>query len=69
MSLSSLRSMNFAQLTDEEASAASGAGNPSRAQCAAIYLQSFNPMPCGGSPTDYYKLWKSLGCDKLYGRP
>ncbi|WP_415952032.1 hypothetical protein [Streptomyces sp. KLOTTS4A1] len=70
MSLSTLRAMQFTALTDEEAATVSGEGKkPSRAQCAAIYAQSFNPMPCGGSPTDYYKLWKSLRCDKLYGRP
>ncbi|MGW2698506.1 hypothetical protein [Streptomyces sp. NPDC001340] len=64
MSLQALRDLKFAALTDEEAAAASGEGKkPSRAQCEWIFAQIGNPFSC--SYGDYYKLWKSLGCDKL----
>ncbi|MEU4036634.1 hypothetical protein [Streptomyces collinus] len=64
MSLQALRDLKFTALTDEEATAASGEGKkPSRAQCEWIFAQIGNPMSC--SYGDYYKLWKSLGCDKL----
>ncbi|MER6050258.1 hypothetical protein K2224_02185 [Streptomyces sp. BHT-5-2] len=70
MSLSALRDMKFTALTDEEAAAASGEGKPrlSKLQCQAIYAQSLNPFACGGSMTDWYKTWKSNGCD-YYGNP
>ncbi|MGY0486285.1 hypothetical protein [Streptomyces sp. WG-D5] len=63
MSLQALREMKFEALRDEEAAAASGAGKPSRARCEYIFAQIGNPLGC--SYGDYYKLWKSLGCDKL----
>ncbi|MBZ6133812.1 hypothetical protein ACWF8U_26670 [Streptomyces olivaceus] len=63
MSLQTLRGLNFTALTDEEAVAASGEGKPSRAQCEYVFAQIGNPVGC--SYGDYYKLWKSMGCDKL----
>ncbi|MGI5468972.1 hypothetical protein [Streptomyces sp. CA-132043] len=70
MSLSELRDMEFTALTTEEAAAASGEGKkPTRLQCSAWYAQSLNPFACGGSMTDWYKLWKNMHCDKLYGKP